>query len=57
MRTVSYTQALREAIEEELRRDKDVFLMGEDIAEYGGAFGVTRDLVDKFGEDRILVET
>ena len=54
MRSISYTQALREAITEELRRDGNVILLGEDIAEYGGAFGVTRGLLKQFGPRRIL---
>ena len=54
MRTISYTEALREALREELTRDPDVFVMGEDIGLYGGAFGVTRGLLDQFGPERIL---
>jgi pyruvate dehydrogenase E1 component beta subunit len=54
VRTISTTEALREALSEELTRDPDVFLMGEDIGLYGGAFGVTRGLIDRFGPDRIL---
>ncbi len=53
MREISYTDALREALREELHRDPNVFLMGEDIAEYGGAFGVTRGLLDEFGATRV----
>ena len=54
MRTTSYTEALREALREEMTRDPDVFLMGEDIGIYGGAFGVTRGLFEQFGPERIL---
>jgi pyruvate/2-oxoglutarate/acetoin dehydrogenase E1 component len=54
MKTISYTEALREALDEELRRDSDVFLMGEDIAAYGGAFGVTRGLLDAHGAQRVI---
>lgn len=54
MREMSYTLALREAIAEEMTRDDRVFLMGEDIAAYGGAFGVTWELVEQFGPERVL---
>jgi len=54
VREISYTEALREALTEELRRDAGVFLMGEDIAAYGGAFGVTRGLAEQFGPQRVL---
>ena len=53
MRTITVTQMLRETLEAELRRDPSVFLMGEDIAVYGGAFGVTRGLVETFGPERV----
>ena len=53
MRTVTYTQLLRETLEAALRRDPRVFLMGEDIGVYGGAFGVTRGLVKEFGTERV----
>jgi pyruvate/2-oxoglutarate/acetoin dehydrogenase E1 component len=54
VRTLSYADALREALREELTRDPAVFLMGEDIGIYGGAFGITRGLIDQFGPQRIL---
>ena len=50
---VFFSQAIREALEEELLRDPSVFLMGEDIGVYGGAFGVTKGLWEKFGASRI----
>ena len=53
MRRIAYSVAIREAIEEEMRRDSSVFLLGEDIAEHGGCFGVTRSLVERFGRDRV----
>ena len=53
MRTVTYAQLLRETLEAALRRDPRVFLMGEDIGVYGGAFGVTRGLLKEFGATRI----
>jgi pyruvate dehydrogenase E1 component beta subunit len=45
--------ALREALREEMIRDERVFLMGEDIAAYGGSYAVTKGLVDEFGEERV----
>jgi len=53
MRTITFTQMIRETLAAELRRDPSVFLMGEDIGVYGGAFGVTRGLIDEFGPSRI----
>lgn len=54
MRTISYSQAIREALAEEMERDEQVFLLGEDIGESGGVFGVTKGLFDLFGADRVL---
>ncbi|MEO1109863.1 MAG: alpha-ketoacid dehydrogenase subunit beta [Pseudomonadota bacterium] len=53
-REISYSEAIREAMEIALNRDERVILMGEDIGVYGGAFQVTGDLVEKFGPDRIM---
>lgn len=53
MREVTYWQALNEALREELDRDPDVFIMGEDVGIYGGAYGVTRGLYEDYGEERI----
>lgn len=52
-RKLSFVQALNEAIGQEMGRDDSVFIMGEDIARIGGVFGVTRGLIEKFGEDRV----
>lgn len=52
-REITYAEAIREAMSEELRRDPTVFLMGEDIGIYGGAFAVTRGMLEEFGEERI----
>lgn len=52
-RRLSYAQALREALEEEMARDDSIVLLGEDIGEPGGAFGVTRGLLDRFGVERV----
>jgi len=51
---VEYRQALQEAMREEMVRDANVFLMGEDIGLYGGAYGATRTLFNEFGGDRVL---
>ena len=53
MRELTYTQALREALTEEMRRDPNVILMGEDIGEYGGVFRVTEGLIHEFGPTRV----
>jgi pyruvate dehydrogenase E1 component beta subunit len=50
---MSYQEAIREALREEMVRDERVFLMGEDIGEHGGAFGVTRTLFKQFGPERV----
>ncbi|MDH7568741.1 MAG: alpha-ketoacid dehydrogenase subunit beta [Armatimonadota bacterium] len=48
-----FTEALREALMEEMDRDPEVFLLGEDIGVYGGCFGVTRGLLERYGPDRV----
>lgn len=53
MRVVTFREALREAIREEMLRDERVFIMGEDIAGYGGTYAVTKGLIDEFGEKRV----
>ena len=50
---MSYQEAIREALREEMIRDQSVFLIGEDIGKHGGAFGVTRTLYDQFGAERV----
>jgi 2-oxoisovalerate dehydrogenase E1 component beta subunit len=52
--TVTYLEAIREAMAEEMARDERVFLIGEDIGRFGGAFKVTDGLLDRFGSDRIV---
>lgn len=52
-RKIRYWQAIQEALREEMLRDPTVFLMGEDIGVYGGAYGATRDLWKEFGEERV----
>jgi pyruvate dehydrogenase E1 component beta subunit len=54
MRVIQFREALREAIQEEMRRDSTVFLMGEEVAEYNGAYKVSQGLLDEFGEKRII---
>ncbi|MGZ6839259.1 MAG: alpha-ketoacid dehydrogenase subunit beta, partial [Frankiaceae bacterium] len=51
--TGTYREALREAMRDALRRDDRVFLMGEDVGAYGGAFAVSLGLLEEFGPDRI----
>ena len=51
---ISYAQALVEAAREEMNRDPNVFIMGEDVGLYGGAYGATRDLFKEFGQWRVL---
>jgi len=53
-REVAYALAVRTALTEEMRRDERVFVMGEDVAVYGGVYGATRGLLDQFGEKRVL---
>jgi len=53
MREITYAEAIREAMSEEMRRDNRVLLLGEDIGIYGGAFGVSREMIEEFGEKRI----
>ena len=54
MRTVQFREALREAMSEEMRRDQNVFLMGEEVAEYNGAYKVSQGMLDEFGEKRVI---
>jgi pyruvate dehydrogenase E1 component beta subunit len=53
MAVITIREALKQAMREEMLRDERVFIMGEDIGAYGGAYAVTRGLLDEFGEDRI----
>jgi len=53
MRKITYLSALNEALCEEMERDKDIFLIGEDIGKYGGVFGVTRGIYEKYGFERV----
>ena len=53
MSEITYAQAIKEAMSEEMRRDENVFLMGEDVGLYGGAFGVSVGMFEEFGEERV----
>ncbi|UYO37194.1 alpha-ketoacid dehydrogenase subunit beta [Bacillus zhangzhouensis] len=53
MREISYLEAVREAMSQEMRVNQDVFILGEDIGVYGGAFGVTRGMIEEFGPERV----
>lgn len=54
MRVVQFREALNEAMTEEMRRDKNVFLMGEEVAEYDGAYKVSKGMLTEFGSERII---
>ena len=54
MKEITYKDAVREAMVEEMRRDEDIIFLGEDIGVYGGAFGVSVGMIEEFGEDRVL---
>src|SRR5207344_776715 len=53
MRELSYREAVRDALSEAMRRDEDVFIMGEDIAEMGGSMAVTQGMLAEFGPERV----
>jgi len=54
MREIQFREALREAMSEEMRRDDKVFLMGEEVAEYNGAYKVSQGMLDEFGPKRVI---
>ena len=54
MREIQFREALREAMSEEMRRDDQIFLMGEEVAEYNGAYKVSQGMLDEFGAERVL---
>lgn len=53
MKEITYKDAIREAMVEEMRRDEDIIFLGEDIGIYGGAFGVSVGMLEEFGEERV----
>jgi pyruvate dehydrogenase E1 component beta subunit len=54
MREIQFREALREAMSEEMRLDQSVFLMGEEVAEYNGAYKVSQGMLDEFGAERVI---
>ena len=54
MREIQFREALREAMSEEMRRDERVFLMGEEVAQYNGAYKVSQGMLEEFGEKRVI---
>ncbi|WP_425391170.1 pyruvate dehydrogenase complex E1 component subunit beta [Ekhidna sp.] len=54
MREIQFREALGEAMSEEMRRDENIFLMGEEVAEYNGAYKVSQGMLDEFGEKRVI---
>src|SRR5271170_7253522 len=54
LQTVEIREALRQALDEEMQRDPNVFIIGEEVAEYNGAYKVTKGLLDKWGPQRVL---
>ncbi|MCB0429164.1 MAG: pyruvate dehydrogenase complex E1 component subunit beta [Flavobacteriales bacterium] len=54
MREIQFREALREALNEEMRRDESIFLMGEEVAEYNGAYKVSQGMLDEFGPKRVI---
>ena len=55
LQIVEMREALRQAIDEEMERDSTVIVLGEEVAEYNGAYKVTKGLLDKWGAERILI--
>jgi pyruvate dehydrogenase E1 component subunit beta len=54
MKEIAFREALREAMSEEMRRDENVFLIGEEVAEYNGAYKVSQGMLEEFGEKRVI---
>ena len=54
MRVIQFRDALNEAMNEEMRRDERVFLMGEEVAEYNGAYKASKGMLDEFGARRVI---
>src|SRR5574341_2408117 len=53
MRKITYREGVQEALREEMRRDERVYLLGEDIAEFGGSYKTTQGLLQEFGKERV----
>ena len=54
MREIQFRDALREAMTEEMRKDENIFLMGEEVADYNGAYKVSQGMLDEFGAKRVI---
>jgi pyruvate dehydrogenase E1 component subunit beta len=54
MKTIQFREAVREAMSEEMRRDESIFLMGEEVAEYNGAYKASKGMLDEFGSKRVI---
>ena len=54
MKTIQFREAISEAMSEEMRRDESIYLMGEEVAEYNGAYKASKGMLDEFGPDRVL---
>ena len=54
MRTIQFREAIAEAMKEEMRRDESVYLMGEEVAEYNGAYKASKGMLEEFGERRVI---
>lgn len=54
MRTIQFREAVREAMSEEMRRDDSIYLMGEEVAEYNGAYKASKGMLDEFGPERVI---
>ncbi|AXT57964.1 pyruvate dehydrogenase complex E1 component subunit beta [Aquimarina sp. MMG015] len=54
MKTIQFREAICEAMSEEMRRDKSIYLMGEEVAEYNGAYKASKGMLDEFGPDRVI---
>ena len=52
MREIQFREALREALSEEMRKNENIFLMGEEVAQYNGAYKVSQGMLDEFGDKR-----
>ena len=54
MKTIQFRQAIAEAMSEEMRRDESIYLMGEEVAEYNGAYKASKGMLDEFGDKRVI---
>ena len=54
MKTIQFRQAIAQAMTEEMRRDETIYLMGEEVAEYNGAYKASKGMLDEFGEKRVI---